>query len=328
MVQSSVSGDEDSVMTSATPVADLPKPEQPNVDGERRSGQTSSRKRPASDNPNPLPRKAAKPDHDDSRYKDLYEVVSVRRGYRPIVKSTLWSRIQNRLFSLGEFVQKEKSDVEFRNKILVLDPNAIVLNPKTVRHFKCGKELQMKEPYNTGNFKNHVEICKGTPKSHKNPTGGMKPIHSFFKKVDQSSPSSGPSNKILPPISTISLPCRALPCPGLQETSYPKIEDYLDRSGAHGGGGPDVSALARELFGKKYRTLSEDRKGQVKAAQSHEWLWRNDHTNGVIYSTKCTKTARGSESMVLPCINCESLLSKKSFKTVLLGQLRSPRGRY
>lgn len=294
-----------SLSAHTTAVAGLSvQPKQMNIEGKRGDG-GQIRKRTTSDDPNPLPRKAAKPVRDNDDFKDLYETVSFQRGYRPIVKSTLRSRIQNRLFLLGQFVPNDKSEFDFRKKILALDPHAIILNPKTIRHFKCAKELRMKEPYNVGNFKSHVEICKGTPKSHKNPAGGMKPIMSFFKKVDKS---SEPSNKVSP---------ISLPCPGLCETSYPKIEAYLDRTGAHGGGGPDVSVVARELFGKKYRMLSKARKEQVKAAQSHEWLWRNDHTNGVVYSTNCTKKAGSSESAVSPCIECDSLLSKKLFKNVL-----------
>ena len=101
----------------------------------------------------------------------------------PIAKSTLWSRIQNRRFSVGDFVQSSERDTKFRNKILELDPNSTILDPKTVCHFKCGKELKLKEPYNTGNFKVHIENCKGTPKSHKLPAGGMKKIDTFFAKA-------------------------------------------------------------------------------------------------------------------------------------------------
>ncbi|KAF8905727.1 hypothetical protein CPB84DRAFT_1823080 [Gymnopilus junonius] len=180
-----------------------------------------------------------------------------------------------------------------------------------VHHFKCGKEFKMKEPYNTGNFKVHISKCKGTPKSHKLPAGGMQPISSFFSKKTANGAKSASASKA----------CIPLPCPGLCETVYPEVELYLDRSGARGGGGPSISSLACELFGKKFRNLSPTRKRQVRTAQSHEWLWHNDHINGVVYSTSCTKegqssggSGNNSEKMVLPCTSCKSLLAKKLFK--------------
>lgn len=167
----------------------------------------------------------------------------------------------------------------------------------------------MKEPYNTGNFKLHHEKCKGTPKSHKLPAGGMKKIDSFFTKASttQSSQSS-------------SLNFVMSPCPGLCESSYSQVEAYLERSGAHGGGGPSVSSLAAELFGKKYRKLSLSRKRQVKMAQHHEWLWRNDHQEGVVYSTACTKEVQRTSSTTpeeSPCKKCADLLNLKVFKNAV-----------
>jgi hypothetical protein len=273
------------------------------------------------------PRKGPKPDRDNETYKDLFEAVSFRRGGLPIAKSTLcqWSRIQNRRFLVGDFVQSSERDIKFRNKILELDPNSTILDPKTVCHFKCGKELKMKEPYNTGNFRIHIENCKGTPKSHKLPAGGMKKIDTFFVKAGPPGLVRSKGNVTKPSDNLI------LPCPGLREVSFSRIQDYLERTGAHGGGGPSVSSLAAELFGKKYRKLSRSRKQQVKMTQHHEWLWRNDHTEGAVYSTKCTKKAEvqnntgsgpssstsHSNPHLLPCKNCTDLLKLKTFKNIL-----------
>lgn len=270
-------------------------------------------------------RKGPKPDRG---YQDLQEALSFRRGYKPIVKSTLWSRIQNRRFHVGDFVSSEERDLKFRDKILELDPNATIIDPKTVRHFKCAKELKMKEPYNTGNFRNHIETCKGSPKSRKLPAGGMKTLDNFFAAAKPSRDLPRTEPKDSKPV--ISKPSIIFPCPGLREESYPKVLDYLERTGAHGGGSPSVSSLAADLFGKKYRNLSKSRKQQVKMAQRHEWLWRNHHTEGTVYSTKCTKeaamaegqyntssTSGGSCPQLFPCKNCTALLKLKAFKNVL-----------
>lgn len=231
----------------------------------------------------------------------------------PIGKSTLWSRIQNRHFRSGEFLQSSERDRKFRDKILKIDLSSKVINPKTVLHFKCGKEYQMKEPYNTANFRGHHEKCKGTPKSHKLPAGGMKKIDSFFAKASVTRSSQSLSSNSV-----------TFPCPGLRESSYSQVGAYLGRSGAHGGGGPSVSSLAAELFGKKYQKLSPSRKRQVKTAQRHEWLWRNDHQEGVVYSTACTKEVQHNSSATaeeLPCQKCSELLTLKAFKNIV----RKPR---
>ena len=265
------------------------------------------------------PRKGPKP---DGNYESLHQAMSFRRKL-PIVKSTLWSQIQNRRFLLGDFVQSSERDIKFRDKILELDPNSTILDPKTVRHFKCGKELKMKEPYNTGNFRNHIVTCKGTPKSHKLPAGGMKTIDSFFvtRKAGLAGPVASNGN-VSKPSKT-----KVFPCPGLREVSFSQIQNYLERTGAHGGGGPSVSSLAKELYGKKFRYLSKSRKRQVKVAQRHEWLWLNHHTEGAVYSTKCTKEAEAqysscsltshSNPQLMPCKNCNNLFKLKAFKNIL-----------
>ena len=123
----------------------------------------------------------------------------------------------------------------------------------------------MKEPYNTGNFNSHIGKCQGTPKSQKLPAGGMKTIESFFAKAGPATSDSSPGQAI----SNVPKPSNnlILPCLGLREASYTQIRDYLERTGANGGGSPSVSFLATELFGKKYRHLSKSRKQQVKMAR-------------------------------------------------------------
>ena len=183
----------------------------------------------------------------------------------------------------------------------------------------------MKEPYNTGNFNSHIGKCQGTPKSQKLPAGGMKTIESFFAKAGPATSNSSPGQAI----SNVPKPSNnlILPCLGLREASYTQIRDYLERTGANGGGSPSVSFLATELFGKKYRHLSKSRKQQVKMAQRHEWLWHNHHTEGAVYSTKCTKEAEvqypsssessHSDPVLLLCKNCDKLFKLKAFKNVL-----------
>ena len=144
--------------------------------------------------------------------------------------------------------------------------------------------LQMKYPYNMRNFETHILNCSGPPKSAKLPAGGMHTIQSFFQKQNQipKTATSTSTRKTHPP------------CPGLSEEISTKIKAYLDRTGAHGGGASSVTVIASELYGKKFRRLSKSRKVQVKVAQKHDWLWRNDQEGSRVFSTSCCGNAGSS----------------------------------
>lgn len=57
-----------------------------------------------------------------------------------------------------------------------------------------------------------------------------------------------------------------------------------------------------------------------QTAQHHEWLWWNDHQEGVVYSTACTKEVQHKYSAAaeeLPCQKCGELLTLKAFKNIV-----------
>jgi hypothetical protein len=166
----------------------------------------------------------------------------------------------------------------------------------------------MKYPYNMRNFETHVANCSGPTKSAKLPAGGMHTIQSFFQKqnqIPQTAASASTTRK------------SHLPCLGLSEDVSTKIKAYLDRTGAHGGGASSVTVIASELYGKKFRRLSKARKVQVKVAQKHDWLWRNDVDASRVFSTTCCGNAGGPSSEPQPCAACLSLLKNKQFKNTL-----------
>lgn len=107
------------------------------------------------DSQDTLPRKAPKLDW----HADQDKTMALQWGLS-IGKSTLWSWIQNRHYCSGEFLQSSERDCKFCDKILKINPSSKVINPTTVLHFKCSKEYQMKEPYNTANFRVHHENAK------------------------------------------------------------------------------------------------------------------------------------------------------------------------
>ncbi len=225
-------------------------------------------------------------------------------------RSSIHARLQNLKYESGELQAKTASNNAFKAKVSKIDPAGRVIDPKTVRHSKCGKDLKMQTPFNIANFRLHVENCKGPPKSSKTPGGGMMTIDMIFKKQLDTQPlaSAGHTKKI------------TLPCPGLRKGDNTNIESYLERTGAGGGGGPSITSIANDLYGKAYWKLSSSRKRQVLVAQTHEWKWRNDHKTEAIFSTSCTKDAliyQPKPNLPQPCGSCQSLLQLKNFRNAL-----------
>lgn len=175
-----------------------------------------------------------------------------------------------------------------------------------MKHFKCRKTSTQKSPFSTVNFRTHVARCTGAPKSAKLPSGGMKPIDMFFKRV---TPRLGATQAGMVP--TLS------PCLGLDEKTYPRVGAYLDRTGAYGGGASSITRIAFELYGKAYKQLSSARKDRVRVLQSHEWTWRNDHNAGRVFASKCLKLVSSvgpeSKESTRPCQECYSVLTSKKF---------------
>ena len=236
-------------------------------------------------------------------------------------RSATWERCRNEKFLRGQIEADPHGERNFKEKIHLLDKNAHIFDSKKVRHLKCGKTIAMKYPYSVQNFKTHVLQCHGPPKSAKLPGGGMQLIHVFFKGSSTTTTGNTKNPKV--------------PCPGLTDKDYPSIAAYLTRTGAHGGGAPSVTTIAHELYGKKYQKLSEARKHHVKAAQQHEWHWRNDHAYGRVFATNCSKVSAVPKPSSLPstgqvvpsagvtavatvaCLNCHSLLVNKKFKNAV-----------
>ena len=85
-----------------------------------------------------------------------------------IGRSTKASHILNEKVANGSFVLNPKRWMNFRKKVILLDCDAILKDnePKSVRHSKCGKCIQMKEPYNIAYFESHVAKCKNRTTSN------------------------------------------------------------------------------------------------------------------------------------------------------------------
>ncbi|KAJ7852261.1 hypothetical protein B0H13DRAFT_1453529, partial [Mycena leptocephala] len=93
----------------------------------------------------------------------------------------------------------------------------------------------------------------------------------------------------------------------------------LQRTGALGGGGRSLTALAKEKFGKFFAKLGNRKKQIISDTQHREHRWRNDHSNLRVFSTRCRKEviSRLPGSRTLPCSECSSLLGLKNFKQAI-----------
>jgi hypothetical protein len=99
------------------------------------------------------------------------------------------------------------------------------------------------------------------------------------------------------------------PCPGLTGANHKRIPIYLDRSSTRGGGSRSIVDIADNLFGKTYRTLSDEQKDLVLETQKTEHTWVNDLEKCRIFSLKCTKIVSATKDGNLsPCLNCLTLL--------------------
>lgn len=196
-------------------------------------------------------------------------------------RAAIWERLQNARFRDGQLDENPTRLLTFREKIAELDKGAKVVDVKHILHSKCGKVLAIKYPYSVRNFETHLSDCKGPPKSNKysTGTGNNQQITNFFG----SKTSLGLG---LVPARTSSSTSSSLPCPGIDEALNSMVAGYLDRTGGLGGGASSVTSIAWDLYGKRYRQLSDAWKKVVCTSQMHKWMWKNNHDLGKVFSTQ------------------------------------------
>ena len=173
----------------------------------------------------------------------------------------------------------------------------------------------MKYAYNIGNFKTHLKSCKGSPTTDKLSGAGMRTLGSMLqpKPLAPTAANDGPEVAPSQRITVLSVK----PCPGFTKSDNVKIDVYLERSRAQGGGSQLVTVTTKELFGRNatYAELSDKHKMQVDTARVHDSKWHNDHAARCVYSTVCKKTV--SFSLPGPCPSCLAALKLKAFRNTL-----------
>ena len=249
--------------------------------------------------------------NNNKRQRKMPEQTSLSIG---ISQSATASRSLNEKIHNGTFLLNPTRWKNFQRKIRLCDRNATFNEnePRSVRHSKCGKLLQMKDPYNIGNFEKHVANCKKTT------TVGMPTLASMF------------SNQLrtqVPKVKDTAKFSIPTPCPGLSASNHPRIPIYLKRSPAPGGGAMRIDRLASSMYpDTPYSQLSDGKRLDVRAAQKTQNRWRNEPNLAKIYSTACKRIAHISDldSSPAPCYECQVLLIDTSFRKALARDLPDP----
>ncbi|KAF9061584.1 hypothetical protein BDP27DRAFT_1182177, partial [Rhodocollybia butyracea] len=93
----------------------------------------------------------------------------------------------------------------------------------------------------------------------------------------------------------------------------------LHRSSALGGGSRSVVQIAKEIFNSSFRHLNKNQKKQVYDSQDSEQTWRNNHRCMNCRSTSCLQVSVDvtPTGRILPCSECQKVLSSKHFRSVL-----------
>ncbi|KAF6745910.1 hypothetical protein DFP72DRAFT_778941, partial [Ephemerocybe angulata] len=113
---------------------------------------------------------------------------------------------------------------------------------------------------------------------------------------------------------------RKVPCPGLEVTTDKRIDTYLRRTGASGGGGRNPVTIAKEKFSKLFSKLKPHQKKEILAEQRLTQKWKNDHQNACVFSSSCKKTvviAVDRTTPPPPCSECVEVHRSTPFKKAI-----------
>ncbi len=218
---------------------------------------------------------------------------------------------QKRRATFEESIRKFNTDVDFP------DPKC-----KYVRHIVCGRDVQMKAPFNTAAWEDHFKPA------HRNPLGckGYRATHAPMKGAGTrllqfrsiTAPQHASQAAVTVSSSQLSSSLSAAStrvCPGLSGHAYSQVDQYLRRSPAFGGGGSSLSKLAKANFGQEYVDLTDKLKKEVRLKNKNGWQWQIDDDMGAVFASDCLQSVDvqpGADPT--PCTQCRALLSLKAFK--------------
>ncbi|KAJ6522433.1 hypothetical protein DFH09DRAFT_1421922 [Mycena vulgaris] len=232
-------------------------------------------------------------------------------------KSAVAAQALRDAYNSGELTVETADPAKYarwKKKLLADDPK-VVFHPtdvKRARHSKCGAYVLMGEAYQTGKWTFHLDkdcrVLHPESKKRKGPGKGLTDVPTLTNLWKGKKPSAKGRGAR-----------ETRPCPGITVADCPRLPMYLKRTGAFGGGGRSVTAIAREKFGKLFRFLKGANQKIVTDQQLHERKWTNDHSNMRVFSTTCNKNVSAPQngSRTLPCSGCSSILGNPRFKQAI-----------
>ncbi|PSR85652.1 hypothetical protein PHLCEN_2v5381 [Hermanssonia centrifuga] len=229
-------------------------------------------------------------------------------------KSARSDRDNRAAHEAGTLKISAKREETWRTGILAIDSRARFEENNVIKVIcsKCRKWQKMGSVCCTSRFREHFNRCKGklgdqrTMEEMKEQLGIMfKPLKS--SKTDNIA-SKGLSGRVVTPVLEIT-------CPGLTEKDDTRIQQYLRRTMAPGGGGRALVKLALERYGRKYSELDTEDREEIENAQADSHLWRNDFRRGRVYAWKCTRKVEVTGAS--HCSECDSVLKHRAFRRLI-----------
>lgn len=229
----------------------------------------------------------------------------VKGCYKPgTSRSAEASRKLRKEVDSGTYIVNSKKLESWKTKIRRIDPDVDFhkTNTRKVQHTRCAQWIVGKEPGDTTRFKEHLKTCTSKPV----PVGGMLIGMGWLKKVDKDGERKGRVERK-----------PSMPCHGVTELDNALVDQYLNQTGAGGGGARSIQLISKERFGMEYRNLTKGQKDEVDTVQRGEWAWRNDHLNRWVHATNCDGFTSSHSLTTSLCLKCKSLLDLKAFTVAI-----------
>jgi hypothetical protein len=251
-----------------------------------------------------------------------------RRNALQLAKDGKLSLDPGRAFKFESTCKKYNKDAGFKYDDITQIPS--VWCPS------CDIWVKMKALYDTNRFKNHVnKSCKR--KGHQTnlkvvPNAACTPVNKKAGSAPRTCSGSDSPADDIDDTSPVNRPCFGLSVKSLELGS--KIETYLARTGAEGGGARSLKKITQERYGKDWKDeltfadLDEACKEEVYALQYKEFKWVNIRGHGVVpsavFSTHCEGLVSGSDDLYPVCEQCLNLWKDGYFRQQVQRRVPDP----
>ncbi|TDL15221.1 hypothetical protein BD410DRAFT_809111 [Rickenella mellea] len=250
----------------------------------------------------------------ENRAKPGYQFLRPRP--RPLVlpgqgtsKSAVASQKMKKAKADGTFKPNETRIETYKRTVFELDADAEFArgNLMSIRHSKCGMFFTTKDGFSVGRFAEHVKACKAKGKALSlfqfatRGWGGNVKTEPNVTKPNKGGPTSDSDPE-------------TTDCHGITPQIEPLVEQYLNRTGAPGGGATSITKIALTKYKKLYSKLTARRKKKVDLLQYHEQKWRNEHDLNCVFAAACHKTFSpvGKDEKLCPA--CTDVLKSNKFR--------------